>query len=102
MKKGKQNITLEVLATKMDAGFKQVNERFDKVDKKFYQVNENHESLARMVAKGFEEVDSRFVTLERGQEEIKLRLDNVAYKFEVVDLEKRVGRLEAKAGIRHK
>lgn len=69
--------------------------------------------LARMVSKGFEEtakskevnarfdkVDIRLDNLEQGQEEIKLRQDNAAYRFEVEDLKKRVKKLEFKAGIR--
>lgn len=66
------------------------------------------DDLATMVAAGFEntstkaditKVENRLDKLEQGQEEIKMRLDNVAYRFEVKDLEKRVERLENKAGI---
>ncbi len=39
--------------------------------------------------------------LEQGQEEIKLKLDNVAYRFELVELQKRVEFLEKKLGIAH-
>jgi hypothetical protein len=67
------------------------------------------ESLAGMVAKGFENVDNRFDgfekrfnVLEEGQEQIKLKLDNVAYRFELVELQRRVERLEAKSGIRYR
>jgi len=69
--------------------------------------------LAIMVAKGFEEtakkadmdrrfdgVNARLDKLEQGHEEIKLRLDNVAYRFELVELQKRVELLEKKAGIK--
>ena len=71
------------------------------------------DDLARMVNKGFEEtakskevnarfdkVDIRLDNLEQGQEEIKPRQDNAAYRFEVEDLKKRVKKLEFKAGIR--
>ena len=71
------------------------------------------DNLARMVSKGFEgtakskevntrfdKVDIRLDNLEQGQEEIKLRQDNAAYRFEVEDLKKRVKKLEFKAGIR--
>jgi len=61
------------------------------------------ESLAGMVKGGFDHVDkrlegveSRLGTLEKGQEEIKLKLDNVAYRFEVVELQRRVDLLERK------
>ena len=57
--------------------------------------------LARMVKTGFDEmsgtmkagfdkVENRLTTLDNGQEEIKLRLSNVAYRFEVVELENQV------------
>ncbi len=57
--------------------------------------------LARMVKTGFDEmsgtmkagfdkVENRLTTLENGQEEIKLRLSNVAYRFEIVELENQV------------
>ncbi len=60
--------------------------------------------LARMVNKGFEKIDekmdkrfdgleSRFNNFEQGQEEIKLRLGNVAFDFDVKDLKKRVRKL---------
>ncbi len=70
-----------------------------------------NEDLARMVQNGFDEmkgrvdkrfdkVESRLDVLEQGQEDIKLKLDNVAYRFELEDLEKRVERLELKTGLK--
>lgn len=68
-----------------------------------------------MVAKGFGEMDKkkdkrfenleqqieilkdRVKNLEYGQEEIMLRLTNLAYRFELAELEKRVRVLERKA-----
>jgi len=69
------------------------------------------EDLAGMVAKGFDEaktnldqfrgeVGKRFDVLEDSQEQIKLKLDNVAYRFELVELQRRVDILEKKAGIK--
>jgi len=59
------------------------------------------DNLAGMIKRGFDGVDKRFdgvdkrlANLERGQEDIKLRLDNVAYRFELVELQNRVNRLE--------
>lgn len=64
------------------------------------------EDLAAMTAAGFENnatkmdlMQLRLNKLDQGQEDIKLRLDNVAYRFEVKDLEKRVEKLESKTGI---
>lgn len=78
--------------------------------------------LARMIANGFADtatkadihglsirvdgvesrldgVESRLGSLEAGQEEIKLRLDSLAYKFEVKELTRRVENIEKKVGI---
>lgn len=75
------------------------------------------DDLARMIANGFADtaskadmqslqtrvdaVESRLGVLETGQEEIKLRLDSLAYKFEVKELSRRVDILEQKVGIVH-
>ena len=55
------------------------------------------DDLAGMVRDGFDDVGKRFDginesldTLEGGQEEIKLKLDNVAYRFELKELQNRV------------
>ena len=65
------------------------------------------DDLAVMVKNGFDSVDSRFNhvdkrldDLDQGQEEIKLKLGDVAYRFELVELERRVNILERKVGKR--
>jgi len=58
-------------------GFDYVDKRFNSVDKRFNSVD-----------KRFDRVENRLDILEQGQEDIKLRLDNVAYRFELQDLEK--------------
>ncbi len=78
-------------------------------------LSESIEELAQMTAKGFENtakdvsgvkagvagLKSDVQILQTDVSDIKLRLDNLAPKFEVRDLEKRVSRLEEKTGIRH-
>lgn len=54
------------------------------------------DDLAVMVKDGFDHMEKRIDGLEKGQEEIKLKLDNVAYRFEVVELQRRVALLERK------
>lgn len=58
------------------------------------------DKLAAMVQGGFEEMGKSFEELKKGNEreheEIKLKLDNVAYRFEVVELQRRVSLLERK------
>ena len=67
------------------------------------------DDLAEMVARGFENtatkadivrIEKHLGALEDGQEQIKLKLDNVAYRFELVELQRRVDILEKKAGIK--
>ena len=64
-------------------GFDGVDKRFDGVDKRFDGVD-----------KRFDGVESRLDNLEDGHKTIELRLDNLAPKFEVDDLKKRVEKLE--------
>jgi len=47
-------------------------------------------------------LDKRMAVLEGGQEQIRLRLDNVAHRFELVEIQKRVEKLEHKAGIKYR
>lgn len=115
MRKQRKKVTLESLAATMEAGFK-------RMDTGFKDVKEDNESLARMVAGGFEhttkdiaglkadvgvlktdvgELKTDVGSLQTDVSDIKLRLDYLAPKFEVRDLERRVKRLEDKTGIRH-
>lgn len=64
------------------------------------------ETLARITKDGFDAVDKRFDgvdrrldTLDRGQEDIHMRLAEVAYKIDVTDLTRRVDKIEHKVGI---
>ncbi|MDR3643323.1 MAG: hypothetical protein P4L74_06910 [Candidatus Doudnabacteria bacterium] len=93
MDKKTKKATLDSLAAEMNAGFGKVGVGIEK--------------LARITTKGFENtaadikgVKSDVQTLQTDVSDIKLRLDNLAPKFEVKDLEKRVRRLEVKTGIR--
>ena len=77
-------------------------------------LNQGFENMGKMIKAGFDGVDKRFevvskelelvnkrlALLESGQEDIKLRLDNVVYRFELKDLEERVIVLEKKARIK--
>lgn len=75
-------ITNEELARMINKGFDGNDKRFDKVDSKL------------------DKIEVRLDNIDQGQEEIKLRLDNVAYRFEVEDLKKRVKKIELKVGVR--
>jgi len=81
------------------------------------ETKKEFNNLGRMIKKGFDDVDKRFDgvykrfdgvevrldNLEKGQEEIKLRLDQVAYRFELQDMEKRfekrLRKVELKLGL---
>lgn len=67
------------------------------------------DELAMMVKRGFDEAGERFSEIEgkidnlsesntREHEEMKIRLDNVAHRFELVELQKRVEILERRIG----
>lgn len=78
-RKIKKNITLDNLAGMIKRGFDGVDKRFEKVEKQL---------------KNFREENS----LEH--EEIKLRLSQVAYRFELEEMDKRLKRVEAKLGLK--
>ncbi|MDO8424422.1 MAG: hypothetical protein Q7S70_00600 [bacterium] len=65
------------------------------------------DDLGAMVKRGFDSVDGKFNKvetqlddLENGVEEIKLKLDRVAYRFEVEELDRRLKRIENRMGIK--
>ena len=65
------------------------------------------DDLATMIADGFaentgqhEKIFARLENLEQGQEEIKLKLDQVAYRFEVEELNRRLRLVEMKLGMK--
>ncbi len=105
---------VDKLTSAMESGFKRMDTGFKRVDAKmdagFKKAEENRESLARMIADGFEHTATKEditrlekgqATLEQGQENIQLRVDSLAPYFEVKHLERRVKRLEDRAGIRN-
>ncbi len=73
----------------MDRLARMIKHGFDGVDKNFNGVN-----------KRFNKIETKLSNLEDGQEEIKLKLDRVAYRFEVEELDRRLKRVETKLGIK--
>lgn len=64
------------------------------------------DDLAVMINKGFDTVDKRFDTVEKRLslvettvEDIKLRMSEVAYRFELKQLERRMEVVESKVGL---
>jgi len=67
------------------------------------------DTLVLVTKKGFDEntqehrkIGNELKELKNGQDQIKLRLDNVSYRFELIALSKRVEFLEKKHGISHR
>lgn len=92
-------ITLDSLAT-----------RFDGLAIKVDNLASALENLAIMVKQGFEEaekrselrfrlVEGRLDRLEQGQDEVRIRLDQAAYRFELVELTHRVKTIENQVGL---
>jgi hypothetical protein len=71
-----------------------INDVAKSLDDLAISVKEGFDGVSKSMKDGFERVDKRLTTLERGQEDIKLRLDNVAYRFEIVEVQKRLKALE--------
>lgn len=61
-----------------------------------------NEGLARMMAKGFEDMATKndLAEIKLELEEINQKFDHVVYKFEVKDLQKRVTVLERRVGVK--
>lgn len=82
VKRIKKNITLDNLAGMIKRGFDE-------------NVGEHRQIFQR-----FDKVDTKLGNLEDGAEEIKLKLDQVAYRFEIQELARRLKRVEAKLGMK--
>lgn len=91
------------LASMIKQGFDAVDARFEQVDKRFEQVNQRFEQVDKRLDamdKRFVKIESSLSFLEEGQEEIKSRLNNVAYRHELQNLEKRVSGVEKELSAR--
>jgi len=84
----KKKISIDDLAVMINRGFEAVDKRFDELDERFKAVD------SRLDA-----VEKRLGLVETGQEDVKLRISEVAYRFELNQLEKRMEVLEQKVGV---
>jgi hypothetical protein len=85
MEMAQQKITLNGLARKVDQLANSIEKLSNSID-----------FLARLVKDGFERLEKRVKSLEGGQEQIILRLDQMTPRFEHNELKKRVKILEDK------
>ncbi|MFH1129113.1 MAG: hypothetical protein V1686_00025 [Patescibacteria group bacterium] len=92
----KKQITNEDLASMIKKGFDGHDTRLDGIDTRLDGVDTRLEKIDTRL----EKIDTRMDNIEQGQEEIKSRVGNMAYQFEVNDLKRRVKKLEFKAGIK--
>lgn len=79
VKNKKEKVTIDDLALMIGKGFEEMGERIE------FLRNENTQEHKEMIASN-----------ARDHEDMALRLDNVAYRFELVELKKRVEILEEK------
>ena len=93
-KRWKKNITINDLARTTNGLIKNVNKIATSLDDLARMVKEGFDEVHGTIKAGFDKVDNRLTDIEKGQEEIKLRLTNVAYRFELEELGKRVKALE--------
>ena len=93
-KRWEKNITINDLARTTNGLIKNVNKIATSLDDLARMVKEGFDEVHGTIKAGFDKVDNRLAALENGQEEIKLRLTNVAFRFELEKLEKRVKALE--------
>jgi len=74
------------------------------VDDLAMMTKQGFDEVGESVKQGFAMVNNNIHILSgnntREHEDIKLRLDNVAYRFELVELQKRVEVLEKKTGVK--
>lgn len=80
--KNKKNIKLDDLAGMIKRGF-------DGVDKRFDENTKDHRSMM-----------ARLDNLGNSVEEINLKLTNVAYRFEVVEIDRKLKRVESRLGMK--
>jgi archaellum component FlaC len=84
-----KKITIESLAGMIKRGF-------DGLTGELHDIKKDIEELKRRIGV----LEQRFGVMEEDIADIKIRLGNAAWGFEVRELERRVNRLEKKAGIK--
>jgi hypothetical protein len=109
----KKNITIDDLAVRFDKTDRKIDQLAESMRVGFIKqeerltknIDEKIGDLAGLTKRGFDEmgerfdkVENRLNKVEQGQEDIKLRLDNVAYRFELIELQRRVTLLEKRTG----
>lgn len=105
-----KNITIDDLAVILSKQFDSINKQFDSINNQFDNVNKQFDNIDKKfdgVNKKFDGVNKQLQELKQGHENIELRLANVAYRFElqelqgvVKNLQKQVVLLNVKMGVK--
>ncbi len=93
--KKNKHITLDDLARMTALGFDEVKKEIQGVGNETKGLKNETKGLKNEI----DEIKKDVKELMQGQEDIKLRLDNVVYRFELEDVERRVKKLEMKLKI---
>ena len=75
---------------------KEINSLENKIDTKIDTVKKEIDEFGIIVKNEFSKVNKNIKELKQGQENIELKLTNVAYRFELLELERRIEILEKK------
>ena len=80
------------LSTHIKANANQIRANADLIDSLAVMTKNGFDR----VDKGFKIVDQRLILLEQGQKDIKLRMNEVAYNFEVKEIARKVNTLDSR------
>lgn len=94
------DVKIDKLAMMTKHGFDNVDERFKNMDERFDKMDERFDKMDERFDKADERFDKFEKTNSQDHENARLRLGEVAYRFELVDLKKRVEVLEQKEAVR--
>jgi uncharacterized coiled-coil DUF342 family protein len=106
--------TVEDLAIAMKNGFSEVHQEFSEihkefegvhkefegVHKEFKEIHKEIEGLALMTQKEFSRIYAEILNIKSDLEDIKLRMGEMAFRFEIQDLERRLKKVEIKLGLK--
>lgn len=100
LKNKKEKISMDDLALMIGKGFEHVDQRLDAMDKRMCSMDQRFDKMDER----FDKMDGKLDDMDRSNnqahENAGLRLNEMAYRFELTDLKKRVEILEKRA-IRH-
>jgi predicted nucleic acid-binding Zn-ribbon protein len=108
-----KQITTNEILKKINSGFNSVDKNFEKIDLNFKKLKLDHDDMLEITKTNFQDleekinnrfngVESRIYNLEQGQEEIKMKLDNIVFRFEYDELKRDYSETKRKVDILEK